>query len=338
MEILQHPLLLGLLAALLAGGAAAYFLGFWRRGFVEADAGIRALCGMKWRDFAHLIEDLLRERGFVRSGDERRPGEGGFDLLMARGSSRYLVECKNSASHAVTAHVVRDLAAVVDLEGVEGAVLATTGTVDAAAVQLAANRRVEILAGAELWRQIKPWVPHDLREEVETVARSGGRKMLLISAAAALLAGVGAASIAGLSTPAPIATRPAERVAAAKPKATTAVPVTASAAAAVRMPDASLSESDLATRRASAALEVRGNPLVQNAIWSTKSTIVVTLHEAGAQIPDALIDEVCRILVQYEELRYSRVQLESPALATADGVAADASSSPSAAVRWKSCL
>jgi restriction system protein len=341
METLLHPLLLGLLVALLAGGAAAYFLGFRRHSTLEADAGVRSLCAMKWRDYAHLIEDLLRERGFVRTGEERRPGEDGFDLLMARGSSRYLVECKNSAAHSVTAQVVRDLAAVVDLQGVEGAVLATTGTVDAAALELAANRRVEILTGAELWRQVKPWVPHDLLEEAQAHARAGDRRKLIISSAVALVAGIVVALSASMLAPEP-ASAPASAGAAASvvvAPAPSATPATSAAGMPAKMPDASLTEAALASRRASAALEVRGNPLVQHAVWSTKSTMVVTLHQPGAQIPDSLFDEVCRILVQYEELRYSRVQMESPpAPAAATETEASQPSSSSATVRWKSCL
>ena len=93
------------------------------------------------------------------------------------------------------------------------------------------------------------------------------------------------------------------------------------------MPDASLTEDQLAARRASAALELRGNPTVQNAIWATKSTLVVTLHQAGVAVPDSMFDEACRVLVQYEELRYTRVQVESPAL--------DPASTPN--VRWRQC-
>jgi restriction system protein len=328
--VLSNPLLLGLAAALVAGLVASFAAGVWRGGRNEVSAGIHALCGMKWRDYAHLVEDLLRERGFARSGEDRRPGDGGFDLLMTRGSSRYLIECKNGAAHRVTEQSVRDLAGLVELHGAEGAVLATTGHVDAAAYTLAANRRVELLAGADLWRQIKSWVPHDLRSEAESKARGGLAKGLGITFAVAIAAGVVAAALAPAPATAPLAapavvapaTSPSREAQAAAP-----APVPAAPSQPMAMPDPNLSEDQLAARRAQAAMEARGNPAVQNVVWSTKSTMVVSLRQPGAEITDLLFDEVCRILVQFEEMRYTRLQIESPPV--------DPNAAPT--VRFKQC-
>ena len=368
MEILAHPTLLAVAAALLIGLGASFALGLWRRGRTEAQAGIRALCGVKWRDYAHLIEDLLQERGFTRSTDERRPGEGGFDLMMTRGSSLYLIECKNGAAHRVTEQSIRDLAKVVEMQDAEGAVLATTGRVEPAALQLAANRRIEVLSGPDLWRQVKPWVAHDLRDEAEAQARGGFSKRLLLTGLIALTSGLlvavlvpspegdearEVAAVAPAATP-PVAIQPPPTELAAEPSVPSSpdvssapdvsdqpgVPSNPSVSSApdvssapsvpnapMTMPDASMTEDQREARRASAVLEVRGNPVVKNANWSTKSTLVVSLEQPGAEVPDALFDEFCRILVQYEEMRYSRLQVETPVV------------EPDAAptVRWRQC-
>lgn len=323
--VFSNPVLLGVAAALAAGLVTSFFVGAWRAGRNEVAAGIDALCGMKWREYAHLIEDLLRDRGFARSGDDRRPGDGGFDLLMTRGNSRYLVECKNGAAHRVTEQSVRELAGLVELHGAEGAVLATTGHVDPAAFTLAANRRVELLSGADLWRQVKPWVPHDLRHETETRARGGRARALGITIAVAALAGVAVAAFVPAQGPA----APAPDVPLAQPPAASApaAPAPVAAQAPLAMPDPTLTEDQLTARRAQAAMEARSNPAFDNVVWSTKSTMVVTLRQAGTEISDGMFDEVCRILVQFEELRYTRLQIESPAT---DPTAA-------ATVRWRQC-
>lgn len=336
MAILENLTLLPLAAALATGLVTSFALGLWRRGRTEADAGIHALCGFKWRDYAHLIEDLLRERGFNRSSDERRPGDGGFDLMMTRGSSRYLVDCKNGAAHRVTDQAIRELASMIELQGAEGAVLATTGQVDPSALQLAANSRIEVLAGADLWRQVKLWVPHELRDDAESRARTGFTKRLVLTAVFAISAGLIAAavlpSVDEVALPPAAATAPALPAApvATLPALATQPPTvvpTPDAVTPMAMPDASLTEEELSARRVSAALEVRGNPVVKNAVWSTKSTLVVSLHQPGAEIPDSLFDEVCRILVQHEELRYIRLQIESPAIEP----------EAAATVRWRQC-
>jgi restriction system protein len=327
MEILLHPIVIGLGLSLFAGLVASFALGLWRADRNEARAGIAALCRLKWRDYAHIVEDLLRDRGYTRGGEERRPGEGGFDLMMTRGTSRYLIECKNGAAQRVTAAAVRDLAALVEHEGAEGAVIATTGQVDAEAELLAASRRVDIIAGDELWRQVRPWVPHDVRAEAEAQARASYTRRMGLSLALAVLAGVLGASFAPASGPdAPPATSrtPPAREPALAPSPT-ATPSALGIPAA--MPDATLTDEQLAARRASVALELRGNPTLHNVVWATKSTLVMTLHPGETELPDRLFDEACRTLVQYEELRYTRVQIE--------GAAPAAGAAPN--VRWRQC-
>ena len=322
--MLSQPFVLALLAALVVGLLLSFGLGLWKSDKHQAAAGMTALCGLKWRDFSHLIEDILQERGFARAQEERSPGDGGFDLLMTRGSSRYLVQCKNSAAHHVTEQGVRDLASQVQLKGAEGAVLATSGLVEPAAAQLAANRRIEILAGADLWRQVRHFMPHELRSEVETRGRAEIIKRVGLSVAGAAIAGLAAAALSPQPQD-PIATE----AAVTRPQgAAAASPSPAAVEPAVRAPiDTSLTEEQLAARRAGTAMEVRNNPIIANAVWSSKSTLVVSLRQHGAAITEPLFDEVCRIVVQSEELRYTRLQIESPAIE--DGGAPT--------VRWRQC-
>jgi hypothetical protein len=313
--------------ALLAGLVAAGGFGLWRRGRIEARAGIGALCAMKWRDYAHLVEDLLRERGFRRGDEARRPGDGGFDLMMERGSARYLVDCKNGGTHHITEQAVHDLAALMEMHGAEGAVLATTGVADTAALQLAANRRIEILAGPSLWQQIKPWLPHDLRDEIARNARGAHTKRAALSVAVALVCGVLALAIAPMLQREPVTKTPPAAIEATPPLTPAATPARAPTPAAPfpEVPD--LTPDQLASRRASAVMEVRGMPSVANAAWSTQSTFVVTLHRARTEVPAEFFDDICRRLLQYEEMRFTRLQVETQG---APGEAV-------VPVRWRQC-
>lgn len=326
---MYSPVLVGLAVGASVAALAAWASGAWRRRAAEADAGIESLCAMRWRDYAHLVEDMLRERGFVRSDEQAGPGEGGYELTMLRGRSRYLVSCKNGASHRVGDTAVRELASLVQLQGAEGAVLATTGHVDASALRLAGQQGIELLAGNELWRQLERFVPHELRQEAQARAAHS----VLRRSVGSLAAGTVAALVLMLVLPDRRAADGDARVApaAAAPSRATAADTAPLApprdGLPAAMPDDSLTEAELAARRASAALEIRGNPVVENAVWATRSTLVVTLIRTGAEIPDSLFEESCRILVQYEEMRYSRLQIES------------AASDPGApaTVRWRQC-
>jgi restriction system protein len=329
--MIAHPYLLAVPIAIAVAFIVAALLGVPRRGQLEALAGLRALRELDWQDYAHLVEDLLRERGYTRPEAERSPGEGGFDLFMERGSSRYLIECKNSAADRVSAAVVTNLSMLIDRWHADGAVIASTQTVEPAADALALNRRIEILAGDELWRQIKPWVPHETRVDAEAFEVRARRRRIAVALVCGIAAGVLFAMFAPLPErpiPAP-ATTPAAAVVAGEP----AVPASAPAPAveapvtAVRLPPQQLEEAELERRRGTAAMEVRGIPAVQSALWSTRSTLVVVLHTPGAPITDSLFEEACRVLLQFEELRFTRMQIESPPLETGGA----------SAVRWRSC-
>jgi hypothetical protein len=324
MPLLPHHYLIAFLVTIVVGLVASTFFGVWQRARAEARAGTEALCTFKWRDYAHLVEDILIERGFKRSGGERRPGDGGFDLIMERGKSKYIVACKNGAAHEVTEKEVASLATVMQMNGAEGAVLATTGSADAGAMRLAAHRGIEILAGDELWRQARPWVPHDVRDDVQAEARAERNKLALFSTAMGVAGGVLALLLI------PMLQREATDLAEATSQAVAEDDAEVDAARAREAaglplpPD--LSPDEAAARRARAAMELRGVPAVHNATWSTRSTLVVTL-KPGTGRSIELPQELCLRILQFEELRYTRMQIETPS--------DDIDAPPT--VRWRQC-
>lgn len=86
---------------------------------------------------------------------------------------------------------------------------------------------------------------------------------------------------------------------------------------------AKLTEQERLQRRLAAATEVGGLDEADSALWSTQSTLVVRMAHADS-MDRGLVNEACAILVRYEELRYTRLQLEPPA-------------GGSGQVRWRQC-
>jgi hypothetical protein len=111
----------------------------------------------------------------------------------------------------------------------------------------------------------------------------------------------------------------AARVAAPEDPTLKKINATAKAMAAV----AHLTDQERAERRVKAAKQVSEIVQVASAAWSTQSTLQVNMKQTDGADTD-LISEVCRILTQYEELRFTRVQLDPP----------DTSNVP---VRWRQC-
>jgi len=74
---------------------------------------------------------------------------------------------------------------------------------------------------------------------------------------------------------------------------------------------AKLTDEQRAQRRVMAAARVADLPQATRALWSTTSTLVISLV-SGDGIDSGIVNDACAVLVEYEELRYSRLQLEPP--------------------------
>ena len=74
---------------------------------------------------------------------------------------------------------------------------------------------------------------------------------------------------------------------------------------------ARLTPEQLAQRRAAAAKQVAQISQVDTAAWSAQSTLLLNLNSTDGK-DKVLIEEACRILIQHEEMRFTRIQLNPP--------------------------
>jgi hypothetical protein len=88
---------------------------------------------------------------------------------------------------------------------------------------------------------------------------------------------------------------------------------------------AKLTDAERNQRRLDAAARIGEIRQVETAVWSTQSTLTIRMSATDG-VDDALVAEACAVLADYEEIRYSRLQLEAPADA--------AVATP---VRWRVC-
>ena len=71
-----------------------------------------------------------------------------------------------------------------------------------------------------------------------------------------------------------------------------------------------MSEDQLLQRRAAAADAVRQVSGVASAEWLSKSTLIVKIPNGEADVRKAAADTICPVLLRYEELRYTRLQVQ----------------------------
>jgi hypothetical protein len=308
------PLLVALVVFALAG------LGFTalvrRRPAETGDLkpGLAHLAGLRWREFARLVLQAMEARGYevVRDSDspaDGLPGDGG-DILLTRGSQRTLLSCKYGNASVVGAQSILGLGKSAELRGAHSAIVVSPGRFDDEARRVASQQHVELIDGATLWPEVKPFIAQPIENaQAKTVPRA---HLAFAWAGAAVAGGVAWMFVQGLQPQAEAEPVPAP-VAAAAPAATPASPGAPRPASQSPAPSPAPSEAvptDAATldrRRVEVANAISTLAGIDRAIWSTQSTLLVYL--AGDADPSA---SMCPLLERYPELAASRVQLQPP--------------------------
>jgi restriction endonuclease Mrr len=310
-------------------GLLLTFWWFWqRRRRAEVEAGVRSLANMKWRECVGLVMESLHSEGYQEEHSTRQPGDGGTEFLLRQGDQNVLLSYKHGTAYRIGEANVRDFANGVQLQGAQAGILITLGSAEASAHEIARKYGVKLIDGDALWPRVDRYVSPTIRESVRREASGRTGKGLWV--------GAGASVVLGLITwlfgqqfaplePTPVAAAPAAAVAAAPAVITeedrTVAKINETARAMAEV--ASLTDQQRQQRRADAAAKVGAITQVAGAGWSSPSTMVISLKQTDGK-DVLLIDEVCRTLTQFEELRFTRVQLEPPLTSTVP-------------VRWKQC-
>jgi restriction system protein len=105
---------------------------------------------MAWREFEMLIAESFRRQGFRVSETGGNGPDGGIDLVMWRGSEKFVVQCKHWKAFKVGVTVVRELYGVMAANGATGGFVVTSGRFSDDAVDFARGRNVELIDGPKL--------------------------------------------------------------------------------------------------------------------------------------------------------------------------------------------
>ena len=353
------PLVAAVLVTIVAFLLSGFWFGVHRRRLAETDAGVAALAGMKWRECAGLVLQALAEKGFREAPSSRQPGDGGSEFLLVKGDERCLLSYKHGTAYRLGEANVRDFANAVQLQGATSGILVTLGSAEGFARDIARRYGVALIDGRSLWPQVEPFAPApmvaSIRQEAAQVVRRGQRIGIVSSLAVGVLAFVGitllhsATSQIGVAEFESPAVTPAQappdqpgprdtsaidqvdattgRTASTPPPAPEFADPAAQAAneALQELAEvAQLTDGERTQRRVAAAARISEIDDVESAMWSTQSTLTIRMSRTDG-VDTRLVEAACAVLSEYEEIRYSRLQLEAPA------------GGPAAPVRWRVC-
>jgi restriction system protein len=303
-------------------GLACFLLCFWWFGIVkrrqaEIQVGVTSLASMKWRECVGLVIQSLEKEGYREEISSRQPGDGGSEFLLKKGSALTLLSYKHGTAYHLGEANIRDFANGVQLIGASKGILVTLGTIENMAKSVAGRYDILVIDGNALWPRIEGFLPSNTLDSVRQQASAQTKSKVqlggAISAGLAILSFFAFGGISSLSSHAPVVTDPEVVQAAAKnlnkPVDPTIAKLDASAKAMAEVDK--LTDEQLAKRKVDSALSIKALPTVNSAIWYSASTLQISLNTEKNDDKE-LIGEICRILTQHEELRYTRLQLEPP--------------------------
>ena len=115
-----------------------------------------------WREFEVLVGEYFRRQGFSVLDNGGGGPDGGVDLLLKKGSDRYLVQCKQWRARSVGVVPVRELYGVMAAQRVAGGFVVTSGEFTQQARSFAEGREIQLINGRALQSGV--------RAQVSTVA------------------------------------------------------------------------------------------------------------------------------------------------------------------------
>lgn len=308
----------------------AFWFGVSRRRKAETEFGIQSLATLKWRECIAIVLEALQREGYQVLADS---SDGGTDFLLRHGDEKVLLDYKHGTAYRLGEASVREFEAAVRLRGATRGILITLGSMEHRAATVAAEGYVQLLDGVHLWPKLRPFLNDKLLDQVSSQAAAATRKGMWKGLLASGLAGVlvfAAGQVMSPAAPA-VAAPPLAIASSLQPSGSQPAPQPAqdamlrqlNATAQAMEAVARLTPEQLAKRRADAAKQVSQISQVATAAWSAPRTLLITLNHTDGK-DKVLVAEACRILVQNEEMRFTRIQLNPPADSTQ-------------AVRWRLC-
>ena len=137
----------------LAGAGVSAWRRRQRRQLVAHVAEARSadvLDGMSWQQFEQLVGEGFRQQGYRVTETGGGGADGGVDLMLAKGSEKFLVQCKQWRALKVGVDVVRELYGVMAARGAAGGFVVTSGRFTDDATAFAKGRNLQLIDGPRL--------------------------------------------------------------------------------------------------------------------------------------------------------------------------------------------
>ncbi len=142
---------------LVGAGASAWRRNRRQRLIADVAQSLAAdvLDGMGWHEFEKLVGEAFRLQGYRVAETGGGGADGGVDLLLTKGTEKFLVQCKQWRAFKVGVEVVRELYGVMAARGATGGFVVTSGRFTEDAAAFAKGRNIQLIDGPQLHALIR---------------------------------------------------------------------------------------------------------------------------------------------------------------------------------------
>ncbi|MDP4300025.1 restriction endonuclease [Leptothrix discophora] len=109
-----------------------------------------AVDGLSWQQFEQLVGEGFRQQGYRVTETGGGGADGGVDLVLTKGTEKFLVQCKRWRAQRVGVDVVRELYGVMAARGATGGYVVSSGRYTDDALAFAQGRNVRLIDGPRL--------------------------------------------------------------------------------------------------------------------------------------------------------------------------------------------
>lgn len=162
---------------LLGAGVSAFTSSKQKKRFdaVADNPQASSLNNMTWQQFEGLTAEFFRRRGYTVMQTGGDQPDGGVDLVLSKGSDKYLVQCKQWKAYKVGVQVVRELYGVMTASGAAGGFVITSGQFTDEAKKFVDGLNIHLFDGAILHKMIREVNRHQATEIPTPVVASSQR-------------------------------------------------------------------------------------------------------------------------------------------------------------------
>lgn len=144
------PLAWLIMAACWTAAGVSFLRARRRKQLLETRSDLDSLAALSWREFEMLVGEAYRRQGYMVEETGLGGADGGVDLILRRGGTKELVQCKQWRSRQVNAPRVREMWGLVDHFDADAVKIVCIGEFTRDAMQFADGKRIELVNGARL--------------------------------------------------------------------------------------------------------------------------------------------------------------------------------------------